>query len=92
MKKEDILHTAKLANLSFDENDLEKVEKGLNDILGYMDMISEVDTTSTEPLTHVMDTVNVLREDNEGETLPIEDLEKNAPDWDERSFRVPKVM
>ncbi len=92
MKKEDILHTAKLANLSYDENDLEKVEKGLNDILSYVDMISDVDTDGVEPLTHVMDTVNVLREDEAGETLPINELEKNAPDWDERSFKVPKVM
>ncbi len=92
MKKEDILYTAKLANLSYDENDLEKVEKGLNDILSYMDMISEVDTEGVEPLTHVMETVNVLREDETGETLPIEEVQKNAPDWDDRSFKVPKVM
>ncbi len=92
MKKEDILHTAKLSNLSYDENDLEKVEKGLNDILSYMDMISEVDTQNVEPLTHVMETVNVTREDIQGESLPIEEVLKNAPDRDERSFKVPKVM
>lgn len=92
MKKEDILYTAGLSNLSYEEKDLEKVEKGLNDILGYMDMISDVDTNGVEPLTHVMETVNVLREDEVGETLPIDEVQKNAPDWDERSFRVPKVM
>ncbi len=92
MKKEDILHTAKLSELSIDGQDLQKVEKGLNDILSYMDMISEVDTDGVEPLTHVMDTVNVMRPDETGETLSTADLERNAPDWDERSFKVPKVM
>ena len=92
MKKEDILHTAKLANLTFDENDLEKVEKGLNDILSYVDMLSDADTTGVSPMTHVMETVNVQREDVVGKTLPIEETEKIAPDWDERSFKVPKVM
>lgn len=92
MKKEDILHTAKLANLTFDENDLEKVEKGLNDILSYVDMLSDADTTGVRPMTHVMETVNVQREDVVGKTLPIEETEKIAPDWDGRSFKVPKVM
>ena len=92
MKKEDILYTAKLSYLNYDENDLEKVEKGLGDILSYVEMLSEVDTEGVAPLTHVMETTNVLREDEAGETLPIEEVEKNAPDWDDRTFKVPKVM
>ncbi|MBR6801653.1 MAG: Asp-tRNA(Asn)/Glu-tRNA(Gln) amidotransferase subunit GatC [Eubacteriaceae bacterium] len=92
MKKEDILHTAKLSNLSFDDSELEKVEKGLGDILSYVDMLSEVDTKDVLPLTHVMETTNVTREDITSDTLPIEEVEKIAPDWDDRSFKVPKVM
>ena len=92
MKKEDILYTAKLSYLNYEENDLEKVEKGLGDILSYVEMLSEVDTEGVAPLTHVMETTNVLREDEVGETLPIGEVEKNAPDWDDRTFKVPKVM
>ncbi|MBE6039267.1 MAG: Asp-tRNA(Asn)/Glu-tRNA(Gln) amidotransferase subunit GatC [Anaerofustis stercorihominis] len=92
MKKEDILYTAKLSYLNYEEKDLEKVEKGLGDILSYVEMLSEVDTTDVKPLTHVMETVNVLREDEVGETLSIEEVSQNAPDWDDRTFKVPKVM
>lgn len=90
--KETIERLAHLARLYFDEKDEEKMLKSLNGIIEWVDKLSELDTTGVEPLTHMSEEVNVMREDI---TLPPLDHEKglmNAPKRDSDYFRVPKVI
>ena len=88
----DVEHIAKLAKLSFSEDEKEKFTEQFNEILSFMEKLNELDTSSVEPLSQVIELRNVLREDNVKPSLPTQDALKNAPEKDERFFKVPKVI
>ena len=60
---EQIKHIAKLARLGISESEAEKFSKQLNDILGYVDLLNEVDVGDIEPTSQVTGLENVTRED-----------------------------
>lgn len=88
----DVEYVAKLARLEFSEEEKQKLTHQLNDILAYMEKLNEIDTTNVEPLAHVIELQNVLREDATTASLPQEEALKNAPDRTEKFLRVPKVI
>ena len=61
-------------------------------IISYMDTLSALDTDGVEPLTNLSDTVNVLREDETGETLGVEEALSNAAETAGGCFCVPKTV
>jgi len=85
----------KLANLSmlnFDEAEREEIKADLQKMIGFIDKLKELDTTGIEPLMHMSDEVNVLREDVVGNMLTREEAFTNAPHHDNNYFKVPKVI
>lgn len=54
---------AHLARLEFNEEKEQEVLQDLNKILNWVDQLRELDTESVEPLIHMSEEVNVLRED-----------------------------
>ena len=89
---EEVKKVAGLASLTFSEKEYEKLSRTLNDILHYVEKLSELDVSKVEPTSHVLDVVNVFRDDVVWPSIPREDALKNSPDRDEGSFRVPKVI
>ena len=89
---EEVRHIAKLARLELSDTEVETFSSQLGDILDYMDKLNEVDTTNVEPLSHVHDQVNRLREDKAEPSLTREEALKNAPDTDGTFFKVPRVI
>ena len=83
---------AYLARLEF--NDLEKtaIKKDLEEMIGFIDKLNELDTTGVEPLLHMSDNINILREDVVQGMISREDAFKNAPLHNEEFFLVPKVI
>ena len=71
LTREEVLKIAKLSKLSFEEKEIEKFQIELNDILGYIDMLNEVDTSKVEPLVYINDVVNNFREKEEKTSLEI---------------------
>lgn len=67
--KIDLDHVAKLANLKIKPDDKEKFENQLNEILGYVDQLSKVDTKDVEMTSQVTGLENVTREDVAGSSL-----------------------
>lgn len=67
--------------------------RNLKKILGYMALISEVDTEGVLPCAHVLETIhNVLEEDEEGPLFSREMFLKNAPDSVGGMVKVPPVI
>ena len=58
----------------------------------YHDKLNELNTEGVEPLLHMTDAINVLREDEVKGSISREEALKNAPDTDGTFFRVPKVI
>lgn len=87
----DVEHVAKLARLELTEDEKEKFTKQLGDVLKYVEMMNEVDTTDVKPMAHAFDFVNVMREDKVVYEQTKEELMKNAPEEENGFFRVPKI-
>ena len=92
LTKEEVLKIAKLSKLSFEEKEIEKFQIELNDILKYIDMLNEVDTSKVEPLVYINEPVNNFREKEEKPSLKIEKVLLNAPESAENAIVVPKVI
>ena len=90
--KKDVEHVATLARLLFTEEEKERLTHQLNEILRYMEQLNELDTSSIEPLAHVIALSNAFREDIERACLPREEALRNAPSQDGTFFTVPKVL
>ena len=74
------------------EDELEKLVPELNNILGWVEQLGEVDTDGVEPLTAVIDQKLRLRDDivNDGDIR--DDVLANAPEAQHGFFAVPKVI
>lgn len=58
-----VRHIAKLARLQLTDSETERYTGELTKIIGYIDLLSEVDTTGVEPTEQVTGLVNSLRPD-----------------------------
>ena len=83
---------AHLARLEFDETKEQEMLTDLNKILNWVDKLSELDTENIEPLIHMTEEVNVMREDVAQNTVTHEEALRNAPKKDSDYIRVPKVL
>ena len=92
LTKEEVLKVAELARLKFKEDEIGQFQQQLNDILGYVDILGEVDTEGVEPLISVHDGYNILRSDEVRRSLTAEESMKNAPETSDGALIVPKVV
>lgn len=83
---------AHLSRLSFDEKEKAAIKTDLQSMIAFVEKLKEVDTTGVEPLLHMGDAVNVLREDEIKGSISREEALLNAPIKDEQFFKVPKVI
>ena len=88
----DVEHVAKLARLELSNAEKEKFAHQLNEILAYIEKLNELETSSVEPLSHVIELRNVMRDDVMKPSYPREEMLKNAPERTEKFFKVPKVI
>lgn len=63
ISSEEVEHIAELARIELTKEENNKFADELSDILGYVELLQEVDTNQVEPLSQATGTVNVLRED-----------------------------
>lgn len=87
-----VRHIAKLARIAMSEDELERFVPELNNILGWVEQLGEVNTDGVEPLTAVIEQKLRLREDviNDGNIR--DDVLANAPKAQHGFFAVPKVI
>ncbi len=86
------MHIAQLARLKLDDEQIEALIPQLNDILRYMEKLSELDTTGVEPTTHAQRLSNAFREDRVWSSLAREEVLALAPESGGGAFIVPKVI
>ncbi|MBN2808013.1 MAG: Asp-tRNA(Asn)/Glu-tRNA(Gln) amidotransferase subunit GatC [Deltaproteobacteria bacterium] len=86
-----VKHVAALARIEMSEAELEQYGTQLNAILGYVDKLQELDTSNVAPMAHVTATATPMREDHRKEGLG-ERVLSNAPQREERFFKVPQVI
>ncbi len=92
LDRKDVEHVARLARLELSEEELALYTRQLDDILGYVEQLDEVDVAGVEPLAHGAHGDNVFRKDVAKPSLDREKALEGAPDSDGWHFRVPKVI
>ena len=83
---------ARLARIRISDNEVPKLEGELNHILGWIEMLEEVDTDNVEPMTSVVENSMRLRKDEVNDGGYPDRVTGNAPASDENFFMVPKVV
>lgn len=87
-----VRHVARLARIEVDETGIAHLAGQIASILDYVATLNEVDTSQVAPTTHAISLTNAFREDTPAEHMPTEMALANAPEQDEGSFIVPKVI
>jgi aspartyl-tRNA(Asn)/glutamyl-tRNA(Gln) amidotransferase subunit C len=87
--REQLLHVARLARLELREDEVERLESQLNDILEAVSKVSELDLSDVPPTSHPLEVVNVWEEDSPKACLTVEDALANAPERQGDFFKVP---
>jgi aspartyl-tRNA(Asn)/glutamyl-tRNA(Gln) amidotransferase subunit C len=90
--KEEVLYVAHLARLDLDDESIERFAGQIDEILGYIDKLNQVETEGTRPTSHAIFLTNAFRDDEPGEHLERDRVLANAPDQEDGSFVVPKVV
>jgi len=92
LSKEDVVRVAKLARLNLSEQEIERFQSQLSNILHHFSVLSEVDTTNVAPTSQPFDVQNIMRKDLVVDSLPVAEILLNAPDIQDSSFKVKAVL
>lgn len=92
VSKDDINQIALLARLELENEEVEHLTKDMENILQYVDTLTEVDVEGVEPFINAAGEGNVFRQDNIIPSIPNEKALQNAPKKGDGFFKVPAVV
>lgn len=91
--REEIKHLAKLSNFSLTEDEITNLGADLENIIGYISQLDELDTTGVEPTYQVFEMENVWRKDEiENQETNREGLLNLTVATEDNQIKVPKVL
>ena len=88
----DIQYVANLARIALSPEQEARLAAQLEDILGYVKKLEELDVTGVEPMAHAVPLANVFRADEVQPSIPQQDALANAPKQVNGLFVVPKIV
>ncbi len=92
LNKETIKKLTQLCKIDCTEDECDAILIDLKKILEYIEQLQEIDTTDVPPCNHVLDMVNVMREDEVGGLLDRDKFLANAPSHIGGMIKVPPVL
>ena len=87
-----VRHIAKLARIAVSDSEAEALVPELNNILGWVEQLQEVDCTGVEPMTAVIPNKLRMRDDVVTDGGVRDKVLANAPLAEHGFFAVPKVI
>ena len=90
--KDTVKRVAHLARIAVSDAEVGKLQEDLNSILGFVELLNEVDVTGVEPMTAVLPMKMRLREDTVTDGAKADAVVANAPVREEHFYTVPKVV
>lgn len=88
----DIQHLASLSSLALADGEVDGLRQDLENIIGYIEQLGELDTSGVEPTYQVTDLQNVWREDEVRPGVSREALLELAPEQANHQVKVPQVL
>lgn len=92
MEIDEVRKVASLARLSLSDEELTTYQQQLTQILGYVQVLDEVDIEGAEPMPHAVELQNVFRNDVRADSLSRDAALQNAPKTDGLYFQVPQIL
>ena len=92
LNREDVRRISFLARIRIDDTELDSLSVELNNIIGWIEQLSEVDTDGVAPMTSVADMKMAKRTDSITDGDVLEKVLTNAPDRVGDFYAVPKVV
>ena len=91
--KFDVDKIANLARLELTDEEKSNLHSEMENIVNYVDMLSDLELDDIEPTAHAVPLTNVVRDDVEKKSFPRDDMLNNAPATiDEELIKVPQVI
>ena len=90
--KDEVIYVANLARLELNDESLDIFAGQIGNILDYIDKLNTIDTSGVAATSHAISLSNAFREDKVEEHLDRDTALSNAPEKEEGSFVVPKVV
>lgn len=92
LSRDTVRKVASLARLKVTEEELDSLVNDLRAIIGYVEVLNDVDTTDVQPMVHAVELQNVLRADVRMPSLTRAAALSNAPRTDNEFFLVPAII
>jgi len=89
LERDQVDHVERLARLRLTDEEAERMAAELSKVLDHIEKIRELDLDAVAPTSHVVDVVNVLREDEPQPCLSHEAALSGAPEVLAGGFGVP---
>ncbi|MDO4781473.1 MAG: Asp-tRNA(Asn)/Glu-tRNA(Gln) amidotransferase subunit GatC [Candidatus Saccharibacteria bacterium] len=92
ISNDDVQRLASLSGLQLADDEAAGLRQDLDNIVGYIQQLSELDTTGVEPTYQVTGLENVWRDDEVEAGVPADELLALAPDHQQHQVKVPQVL
>jgi aspartyl-tRNA(Asn)/glutamyl-tRNA(Gln) amidotransferase subunit C len=92
LSREEVEKVALLGRLRLSDAELEKFTTQLNQIVGYVEQLGELETEDVEPMAHPLPIQNVFRADEVTPSIGVDAALEGAPKRDENFYLVPPVL
>lgn len=92
ISRDQVAHLAKLARLALSEEELKQFAGQIDDIVGYVSAVQNVDVGGVEPMSHPHSIKTTMREDVVKKTLNPEQALDQAPAVEDGRFMVPQIL
>lgn len=89
---DEVRHLAALSEINLGDNELTSLTTDIDNIVGYINQLDELDTDNVEPTFQLTGLQNVWRNDVIEPQLPREKLLALAPAAEDNQVKVPKVL
>lgn len=91
--REEIDHLAELSDFSLEDQEKDSLRADLENIIGYISQLNELDTKGVEPTYQVFEMENIWRADEiQPQEAGREALLAIAPEVEDNQIKVPKVL
>jgi len=88
LKKTEVKHVAQLAQLKLSGKEIEKFQKQLSEILGFISQLKKLETDKIVPTSQTTGLNNIFRKDKPRPSFFQEEVLANAPQKEKGFFKV----
>ncbi len=92
IERHEIEKLATLARIAIDDSTINEVSRRLGSVLELVDQLQAADTEGVEAMSHPVQAIQRLREDEVTEINQRDALQATSPDIEDGLFLVPKVI